>query len=202
VKTLLPLARAKEIAVGIVESLRPYCERIEVAGSIRRSRQAIGDIEIVAIPRWEERPSPGPISLFGPPSVDRVNLLAEAARSHRSLRPGDLAGGRQREIRDDGRYWQLIHNVQHVQVDLFVTTPERWGLILFYRTGPADFGRGALARWKRITQGGYSHEGVLHDSRGRAVPTPEEADVFRVLGLDWIDPADRFVIPGAMGVAS
>lgn len=200
-KSLLPLAQAQTIASMLVESFRPSCERIEIAGSIRRRRQSVGDIEIVAIPRWEERPAAGPIALFGPPAVDRVNLLAEAVRVRHDLRPGELTGGRIREIRDDGRYWKLVHS-SGVQVDLFVTTPERWGLILFIRTGPADFGHGALARWKRITQGGYSLEGVLHDARGQAVPTPEEVDVFRVLGLDWIDPKRRFAVQTGLEVAS
>jgi DNA polymerase/3'-5' exonuclease PolX len=48
------------IAGRIVEALRPYCERIEIAGSLRREKPMVGDIEIVAIPRR-------PVDLFGEP---------------------------------------------------------------------------------------------------------------------------------------
>ncbi len=48
--TKMPLAQAKEIAAGIVAQLAPYCERIEVAGSIRRGKAEVHDIDIVAIP--------------------------------------------------------------------------------------------------------------------------------------------------------
>lgn len=40
---------AKEIAEKTVEILRPFCMRIEIAGSIRRKRSLCGDVEIVCI---------------------------------------------------------------------------------------------------------------------------------------------------------
>ena len=38
------------IARDLVERLRPFCQRIEIAGSLRRGKAEIGDIEIMAIP--------------------------------------------------------------------------------------------------------------------------------------------------------
>src|SRR3989344_4737374 len=46
-----PYAEAHAMALDVVEQLRLHCERIEVAGSIRRKKAEIGDIEIVAIPK-------------------------------------------------------------------------------------------------------------------------------------------------------
>ena len=46
-----PHAEAQAIAQEVVEQLRPHCERIVVAGSIRRKKSEVGDIEIVAIPK-------------------------------------------------------------------------------------------------------------------------------------------------------
>jgi DNA polymerase (family 10) len=49
-----PLAQADRIAAKIVEALSPFCERIEVAGSIRRRRAMVGDVDVVALPRaWQ-----------------------------------------------------------------------------------------------------------------------------------------------------
>jgi DNA polymerase/3'-5' exonuclease PolX len=42
---------ALKIAQETVELLRPHCERIEIAGSIRREKPEPNDIEIVAIPK-------------------------------------------------------------------------------------------------------------------------------------------------------
>jgi len=41
---------AKRIAEKYLNILKPYCTRIEIAGSIRREKPEVKDIEIVAIP--------------------------------------------------------------------------------------------------------------------------------------------------------
>lgn len=46
----MELKQATEIAEGVVAELKPFCERIEVAGSIRRKRPFVHDIDLVAIP--------------------------------------------------------------------------------------------------------------------------------------------------------
>ena len=50
-RTGIPLEEARRIAAAIVEKLRPFCERIEVAGSIRRERPMVNDVDIVAFPK-------------------------------------------------------------------------------------------------------------------------------------------------------
>ena len=47
----IPLVKAKKWADRIVEILAPHCDRIEIAGSIRRQKPTIGDIEVVCIPK-------------------------------------------------------------------------------------------------------------------------------------------------------
>lgn len=46
----MELARASEISRRVVGGLSSFCERIEVAGSIRRQRPFVHDIDIVCIP--------------------------------------------------------------------------------------------------------------------------------------------------------
>jgi DNA polymerase/3'-5' exonuclease PolX len=48
---IMQLKEAQQIAQKYVELLRPYCKRIEIAGSIRRQRPEVKDIEIVCIPK-------------------------------------------------------------------------------------------------------------------------------------------------------
>ena len=45
-----PLAEALEVANHIQSALAPHCARVEIAGSIRRRRPSIGDVEIVCLP--------------------------------------------------------------------------------------------------------------------------------------------------------
>jgi DNA polymerase/3'-5' exonuclease PolX len=44
------LERAQKVADAVVKRLAPYCHKIEVAGSIRRRRPRVNDIDIVLIP--------------------------------------------------------------------------------------------------------------------------------------------------------
>lgn len=46
----IELSRAQKVAEGIVEMLKPYCSRIEIAGSIRRKRPWVNDIDLVLVP--------------------------------------------------------------------------------------------------------------------------------------------------------
>lgn len=45
----MELERAKIIAEAVVKRLSPYCSKIEVAGSIRRQKSTVNDIDIVLI---------------------------------------------------------------------------------------------------------------------------------------------------------
>ena len=46
----MKIDEAKKIAKKYLNLLKPYCWRIEIAGSIRREKSEVKDIEIVAIP--------------------------------------------------------------------------------------------------------------------------------------------------------
>ena len=46
----MELQKAETIAMGTVLNLKPHCERIEIAGSIRRLKPFVHDIDIVCIP--------------------------------------------------------------------------------------------------------------------------------------------------------
>jgi DNA polymerase (family 10) len=48
---MMELEKAKDIAREVIKELEPYCQRIQVAGSIRRQKPFPRDIDIVLIPR-------------------------------------------------------------------------------------------------------------------------------------------------------
>uniref|UniRef100_A0A6M3IRC0 Putative DNA polymerase n=1 Tax=viral metagenome TaxID=1070528 RepID=A0A6M3IRC0_9ZZZZ len=64
------LDRAQRIADAVIERLKPYCKRIEVAGSVRRGRPRVHDIDLVIIPNdpWRlygELPKLGQVKMSG-----------------------------------------------------------------------------------------------------------------------------------------
>lgn len=179
-KTKWPLAEAEGIAGALVADLLPVCRRIEVAGSVRRRKDLVGDIEIVAIPRYE------PAGLFGDCLANRLWEHLHQSGAYRFSK-GD---------NPDGRYYQLALPAHpDLQVDLFLAQPENWGLILLVRTGSAEFSAAMLARWKRVQgigrEGAGSVDGRLVTRDGAVVSTPEEETVFRLLGLVSVPPERR-----------
>lgn len=186
-KDRIPLAEAEALARRVVEILAPACERIEVAGSIRRRRKDVGDIEIVCIPKF----APGEPDMFGDPTAP-VNLQfqlmnrleAEGVFRDRLSSVGLRARGE--------KFQRMIFD--GFACDIFCVTPETWGVQFLLRTGPADFNkRFVLQRGLGGTilkLGQRIEDGRLID-RGVALDTPEERDVFAAVGLPWINPEDR-----------
>lgn len=185
----VPLADATRTARALVAALAPACERIEIAGSIRRRKPMVRDIEIVAIPRYAEVSG-----LFE--VAERIDLLDERIRVN--LASGAIAARQVEAHRADGSidvqtklgpaYKALIFD--GLPVDLFITDAERWGCIFALRTGPGDWNTRLVTDCKRYYR---SVEGGRVMYLGRAIPTPEEADFFAALGQPWLDPWERSV---------
>lgn len=188
-----PYAVALHAANRLVELLRPRTERIEIAGSIRRERMLVKDIELVLVPKFE--PSPD-VNLFGE-SPTEINLLVE--RLNQMVRDGQL------EKRLDQRgqaCWGPRHQravFEGIPVDIFgVVAPADWGVIFAIRTGPREFGERCVTKSKF---GGFLPEdlvvekGGIHRFDGNEfiqIPCPEEDDFFRALGFKTVPaPCDR-----------
>ena len=177
----MKLEQAQVVAERVKAALAPHCERIEIAGSIRRRKPEVGDIEIVCIPKTVFAPD-----LFGAPGF--ADEFKTSQRSCEWVRAawliGDVVMGRP----VDGKYIK-IRTAEGAQVDLFTATAENWGLIYAIRTGSADFSHNVLASgWVR--QGYKSVDGMLTRG-GSAVPTPEESDLFAAAGVTWTEPENR-----------
>lgn len=174
--TKTPYVAVLPVAQRLLAALAPYCERIELAGSIRRQKPLVGDIELVAIPRRPRDLLGEPIP--GPTALDR--FLDE--RAVQFTKRGE-------------KYQQFAYG--SYTVDLFLATPDTWGSIFTIRTGSADFShwlvthepRGACP-WPVRFGGEGAYPGRLTHN-GRLLATPEERDVFAALGLAYIDPAER-----------
>jgi DNA polymerase (family 10) len=155
------LSLALTIAEAIKATLSPYCVRCEIAGSVRRKKADVGDLEIVCVPR------PADILQF----VPEVQNLGTTIK-------GDA----------NGKYTQIALP-QGIDLDLFITRPEQWGLIFAIRTGSSNFSHKTLATgW--VKHGYHSVDGMLCKG-GRPVAVREEKDLFAIIGIPYIEPEWR-----------
>lgn len=165
----MELKEALSIATEIHEALLPHCERCEIAGSIRREKANVKDIEIVLIPK------PYEVGLFESGIARIINQWQKVKG----------------ELGPQCKYTQRIHPTG-IKIDLFFAVPYNWGLIFAIRTGSADYSHHVLASgW--VKRGYRSSGGILFDSKkeGEAVYLLEEKDLFDLLNIPMPEPSRR-----------
>lgn len=174
----MKLEQAQLLAAALVDLLRPHCLRVEIAGSVRRQKAEVGDIELVAIPRTEPA-----VDLFSDAPAVRSRDFIAAALSIGELIRGDPTTGKYSKF--------LMGDENPTQVDLFMVIPENWGLQFAIRTGSADFSHQVLAKgWCRV--GLESDEGMLRSATtGRVVHCREEQELFDLIGVPFVPPEKR-----------
>lgn len=171
---MMELAQAEKIAKELVEMLAPVCEKIFIAGSIRRRKPQVGDIELLCIPKF----------------VDGVNMLD---RELGALCIQGLLGLRlnKRGNRVYGPKNKLMaHKPSGIGVDIFSTTEECWPVALVVRTGgKVTNQRISMAA---IRMGARFHAyGRGFTGRDFEIICHSEREVFEAVGLPYREPRER-----------
>lgn len=173
------LSDARKAASEMTAWLRERCDldSIEVAGSVRRWRETIGDIDIVV---GSARAAPIMAAFTAAPSVERV------------IAHGDTKSS---VVVDRG-----------LQIDLRVVRPDQLGAAMMYFTGSKDHNvrmRG-IALKRKLLLNEYGLFRVGEEKDGTPIASRTEEEVFAALGMDWIPPElreDRGEIDAAMAHA-
>ncbi len=163
--SIMEYSFAKSIADELINVLAPFCIKAEIAGSVRRKKEQVKDIEICVVPQ-------NPNKAFN-------ELGKFLLRQNKDFK----------YVKNGSRYKQFRY--KDCQIDLFIARPDNWGLIFLMRTGSAAFSSHVLATWKRVSGGGESREGYLYDRNNRIVYTFEEKDVFGLCKMHYVEPELR-----------
>lgn len=163
-------ADALKIAIEVRDLLAPHCERIEIAGSVRREKPEVKDIEIVAILK------PFETGLFEDGAAAVINQWEKVK--------GEMVYDGPKRT----KYTQRKHPAGIV-LDLFFADFDNWGSQLAVRTGPADYSHHVLAAgWVKA---GYKSVGGYLHFRNVKVPVREEIDLFNLLQIPFTQPKNR-----------
>ncbi len=178
----ISLAEADRIVAPLLDHLRgePGITRLEAAGSYRRRKETVADIDLLAIAR---DPAPVVARLTGYSGVERVELAGDTKVTVR-LRSG-------------------------LQVDLRILARKSFGAALVYFTGSKEHNihlrRIGVERGLRISEYGVFRDprppaGAAEEAEPRAAKDPwageliagrEEKEVYGAVGLPWIPPELR-----------
>lgn len=159
----IPVGVALPVARLIVDELQkePAVQRVAYAGSVRRGRETIGDIDVIAS---SEQPAKVIEAFVHMPGVQEV-----------------LAQGQEKAS---------IVLAQGVQVDLLVIGDHQFAAALHHFTGSKEhnIAMRELARGRGFR---ISEHGILDEAAGTMLPVETEADVFGALDLPFIPPELR-----------
>lgn len=185
------LDEARLLADGLVTAMRPYCEAITVAGSIRRERPHVKDVELVVIPLWTEERNTSSLFVDETYQVNQLHQWATQCAGEELglqwIKP-NTTEVIPWTVRPEGQYWRGRLEPEGIKVDIFLGTTQSWGLDLLIRTGNAGFSRQAMI-WLR-ERGLHSREGRLWRDQ-ECLETPTEESVFELMGRPWIPPTAR-----------
>ena len=173
------LEDAKFLAEKVCLVLQPLCDEIEVAGSVRRGKSEVGDVDIVALPKAVDLPG----GLCGVVKVDPSTVW-------KNLIPKALVkSGLKLEV--SGKELHRFSFPSGLQVDVYRARPETWGVILLIRTGSKEHNVKlcTLARSKGLMLS--ASQGVIENHNIVACRTEE--GIFIALGFKFIEPKDREV---------
>jgi DNA polymerase (family 10) len=159
----MPLGRALPLARALVEALRHTrgVKEVAVAGSLRRGRETVGDIDLLVT---SDRPGTVMKAFVSLPEVADV------------LEKGDTKAS--------------IRHREGIQVDLRVVEPECLGAALLYFTGSKQHNIRLrdMASRRGLTLSEY---GLVRESSGRRLAAATEEEVYAALKLPWIAPELR-----------
>jgi DNA polymerase/3'-5' exonuclease PolX len=183
-----PRAAALLVAKEICAALKPLTEKLIVAGSLRRRKTEVSDVEICYVGKIEPRPDPG--DLLG--QIIPTNLADEWIEQQ--YRTGRLT---KRLNKNGSPAWGphnklAVHVASGIPVDFFQPAPVGWWSLVVCRTGSAAHNEtvcnAAIARGERWNP--YLGFEDRRDGRLLYVPRSEPA-VFEHVRLPWREPWER-----------
>ncbi len=165
----LSLAEAEGLANQIKAAVEVHCEKIEIAGSIRRRRPVIHDIDFVAIAKSDAE-------------WQKINEELRKLKAKPNCAGSSLIKA----------YVPCQNGL--FQVDFYRAKPSTYGITLLIRTGSADHNMWlagvAISKGMRLK---YS-EGLMKE--GKPIAGETEASVFAALNLPCTLPSEREIING------
>jgi DNA polymerase (family 10) len=159
----IPLKKAEKTANSIVSQLKPMKEvlQISAAGSLRRKRESVRDIDILVSSKQPEK------------VIDTFTKLKEVEK-----------------VLAKGPTKATVNLKSGVQVDLRVLPPESWGAGLFYFTGSKTYNiemrKIAIKKGYKL-----SEYGLFDRQSGKMLAGKTEEEICKKLGVKWIRPEER-----------
>lgn len=159
---------ARALADKVIARLKPHIERGQIAGSFRRGKPELSDLDIVVIPKTVEVKD-----MFGS-VIDTVASqgFCDVINSWEKTKGSPT-----------GKYCQRI--IDGHKVEFSIATQHNFGNLLLIRTGSAEFSH--LIMKLALSRGLEQRDGFLYRDT-KLIKCYDEKDYFAALGIPFIEP--------------
>ena len=179
----MKLEPARHFAELIKGILAPFCEKIEIAGSIRRARPNVNDIDFVLLPKY------GQTLALRERCKQRCRVVKDGEQNYIVAMP--ISAAQRETLGMDGWEVQIDIFIAHPgKRDLLQCVPSNFGSLLVCRTGSTAHNIWLVERAKKNYMTWNPYAGVI-DPEGYVIAGETEAEVFAACGVDYIEPERR-----------
>jgi len=158
----MELNKARKIGESVLDELSNLIEKGEIAGSIRRKKPEVGDIDLVVLPKKEFMALENLKSIL----KEQGNIEVEGDKVIR-VKKGD------------------------VKLDCYIANGKNYEVLLLIRTGSKEHNRKlaieALKQGKKLNFA----EGLI-DIKTKSIIANTERGIFEALNLKYIEPEKRY----------
>lgn len=161
--------------------------KYDVAGSVRRHRPDVSDIELVCIPRFYNG-----INLLWW-QLDRLAAAGQIKKAVKVQQTGKNIGRESHRWGDKYRAFTMPHSPTHIEI--FLASGLNYGIQLAIRTGPHEFNVMFLQKLKN--QGYVNDEGHLwapnpnNPDFPNLIPITDEDTYFQCAGFNGVIPPEK-----------
>lgn len=160
-----PWSVALMVAKKFLDALQPVTSRVEIAGSLRRRKMWVHDIDIVIEPT--------------------KTLVLE---SHLL----DLViAGKLEPVKGGTKMKQFVARQTGIPIDLYIASQETWATLLLIRTGSKEHNIRLCQRARQLGMMLHASGEGIQDAIGRLLPIYDEKDIFQLLKLPYKEPESR-----------
>lgn len=170
----IPHKTAWTVAKKIVQELSPACERLEIAGSLRRGKATVHDVDIVLLPR----------------SPSDIGFQMSASRLDEIL-SGLINRGSLSVVRDGDKIRSFVATKTGIPIDVYVATRDTWATLLLIRTGSKEHNIQLAQRARKLGMKLRASGDGIENQDGELIKIQSEDEIFSLLKLAYLPPEKR-----------
>lgn len=171
-----------ELAHELAAELAGSCQKIEVAGSVRRKKETCGDLELVCIA-----------------DGDKLNNQLNGWLASGKIRHVEAGPKKTKRWGEKQKSFNIEIGDGPVQVDVFIQTVERFAYTFLVRTGSGSFSNRIVTNVGVRTHDGlpgmmpiqYKFKDCLLYHSGNLCEVNDEVDIFALFGMAYVEPELR-----------